>query len=138
MTEEENRIKKRVDEAWKAQVEQERRSFGEGQSHPGHRPSSAPATDPGDVVGLPIAPAAGPVFEEFLSSLSMQAMVALGEVPHPSTRQPEPNLEQARYLIDVLGLLQEKTKGNLGPEEKKLLEGLLYELRMKYLSKTQG
>ncbi|MBI3615916.1 MAG: DUF1844 domain-containing protein [Candidatus Omnitrophica bacterium] len=64
-------------------------------------------------------------------------MMALGEVPHPVTNARQEDLEQARYLIDVLGMLQEKTKGNLTPEEADLLEGLLYELRMKYVAKTK-
>ena len=74
----------------------------------------------------------------FLSSLSMQAMVALGEVAHPGTGLAQEDPEQARYLIDVLGILQEKTQGNLTQEEAALLDGLLYELRMKYVEKTQG
>lgn len=65
-------------------------------------------------------------FGQFLSSLSMQAMAALEE-----------NLDQARYLIDTLGMLQEKTKGNLTPQEAELLEGVLYELRMKYAAKVK-
>lgn len=77
-------------------------------------------------------------FNLFLSSLSMQAMVALGEVAHPATGVPQEDLEQARYIIDVLGILQEKTQGNLTQEESGLLEGLLYELRMKFVEKTQG
>ncbi len=77
-------------------------------------------------------------FGMFLSSLSMQAMIALGEMAHPATGLAQPDLEQSRYLVDVLGLLQEKTQGNLSPEETTLLDGLLYELRMKYVEKTQA
>jgi len=77
-------------------------------------------------------------FNLFLSSLSMQAMVALGEAPHPMSGAPQEDLEQARYIIDVLGILQEKTQGNLTQEESGLLEGLLYELRMKYVEKAPG
>ncbi len=73
----------------------------------------------------------------FLSSLSMQALVALGEMAHPATGLAHEDLEQARYLIDVLGLLQEKTQGNLSQEEAAMLDGLLYELRMKYVERTQ-
>ncbi|MBI3322298.1 MAG: DUF1844 domain-containing protein [Candidatus Omnitrophica bacterium] len=77
-------------------------------------------------------------FGFFLSSLSMQALVALGEIPHPATNLAAENLEQARYFIDLLGMLQEKTKGNLTQEEASILEGVLYELRMKYVARTQG
>ena len=68
----------------------------------------------------------------------MQALIALGEMPHPATNQPHPDPEQARYLIDLLGMLQEKTKGNLNPEEANLLENILYELRMKYVAMLQA
>ncbi|MBI3318058.1 MAG: DUF1844 domain-containing protein [Candidatus Omnitrophica bacterium] len=109
---------KRVDESWKARVEKERQGP--------ERPS--PATPPEEEKGG---------FPLFLSSLSMQALVALGELPHPATRAPQKDLEQARTLIDVLGMLQEKTRGNLTAEESRLLEDLLYELRMKYVEKTR-
>ncbi len=64
--------------------------------------------------------------------------MALGEVPNPATGEPHADLEQARYLIDILGMLQEKTHGNLTAEESVLLEDLLYELRMKYVAQTGG
>ena len=127
-------FEKRVDESWKEQVQKERElirakeSKGPAPEQPaqqaarGPSPSEAPAGD----------------FSMFLSTLSMQAMMALGEVPHPATNAPQEDLEQARYLIDILGMLQEKTKGNLTPEEASLLEGVLYELRMKYVAKMQG
>ncbi|MBI3312264.1 MAG: DUF1844 domain-containing protein [Candidatus Omnitrophica bacterium] len=74
----------------------------------------------------------------FLSTLSMQALMSLGEIPHPVTQTAQADLEQARYLIDVIGMLKEKTQGNLSPEEAALIEDVLYELRMKYVAKTEG
>lgn len=120
---------KKIDESWKDRVEKERREA----PSPGPSPRSGPAADGPHGKGMPPAD-----FGLFLSSLSMQAMVALGEMPHPATQEREPDLDQARYLIDVLGLLQEKTRGNLTAEEVQVLEGLLYELRMKYVSHLQG
>jgi len=73
----------------------------------------------------------------FLSSLSMQAMMALGELPVPGTDQCHEELDQARYLIDTLGMLQEKTRGNLTAEESQVLENALYELRLRYAQKLQ-
>jgi len=67
----------------------------------------------------------------------MQTLMALGELANPVTNVPEEDLEQARSLIDILGMLREKTKGNLSAEEDKLLENVLYELRIKYVSKTK-
>ncbi len=79
-----------------------------------------------------------PNFAVFLSSLSMQAMMALGELPIPGTNQRREDLEQARYLIDTLGLLQQKTQGNLTPEETQFLDNALYELRMRYTQRLQA
>ena len=139
---------KKVDESWKEQVEKERKMPPPPPQRPApppppqqsqpQQPQSRPqprkpAASPGGHREMPVAD-----FNLFLSSLSMQAMVALGEVAHPATGAPQEDLEQARYLIDVLGILQEKTQGNLTQEESGLLEGLLYELRMKFVEKTQG
>ena len=67
----------------------------------------------------------------------MQASIALGHMANPATGKTEPDPAQAKFLIDTLGMLQEKTKGNLTPEETNLLENLLYELRMQYVSKSK-
>lgn len=81
---------------------------------------------------------AGPVdFATFLVSLSSSAFFYLGEVPHPSTGRVEKNLALARQTIDLLALLQQKTRGNLTDEERQVLEGLLYELRMRYVEETK-
>jgi len=129
---------KRVDEDWKERVEREKagQQVEPGPSRgqpPEPRPAPAEPEPAGEEQGSPKQD-----FRMFLSSLSMQAMVALGEMPHPATRQPQEDLEQARYLVDVLGMLEQKTRGNLSPEEASLLEGALYELRMKYVAKMRG
>ena len=72
-------------------------------------------------------------FTVFISGLSMQALVSLGEIPNPINNQKETNLNHAKYMIDTLDMIKEKTKGNLKPEEDKILDSILYELRMKYL-----
>jgi len=59
-------------------------------------------------------------------------------VPHPATRKQAVNLSQAKYLIDLLGVLEEKTKGNLSVDEERLFKDLLYQLRMRYLTKSGG
>ncbi|MCH8818989.1 MAG: DUF1844 domain-containing protein [Acidobacteria bacterium] len=75
-------------------------------------------------------------FSSFLLSLATTGMVHLGEIPEPTTGQKLENLEAASQMIDILGILKEKTEGNLLSEESQLLESLLYELRMKFLSKS--
>lgn len=72
-------------------------------------------------------------FITFILSLASSVQVHMGLIPNPGTGKPEKNLNLAKQTIDILGVLQEKTKGNLKQEEDKLLEGILYELRMKYV-----
>ena len=72
-------------------------------------------------------------FMAYLSSLAFQAMVFLGEIPNPLNNKTEQNLQQAKFLIDTLTLLKEKTKGNLAAQEDNLLNTSLYELQMKYV-----
>jgi hypothetical protein len=74
-------------------------------------------------------------FASFIMSLAASAMAYLGEVADPSTGQRMENLEGAQQMIEILTMLQTKTTGNLEPDEKQLLESLLYELRMKFLTK---
>ncbi len=73
-------------------------------------------------------------FSTFILSLSSSALAHLGEVPHPETGKKEQDLLMASHTIDVLDMLQDKIKNGLDAEEEKLLNGLLYELRMKYLA----
>ena len=77
-------------------------------------------------------------FSQFVYSLATTTMVHLGEIAEPTTGQKMENIEAARQMIDILSILQEKTKGNLTSDEKKLLEGLLYELHMKFVSKNKA
>ena len=72
-------------------------------------------------------------FVHFLSTLATNAAAALGAVPHPATGQRSLDLETGKYWLDVLGMLRDKTKGNLHKEENRLLEGLLADLRMQYV-----
>ncbi len=75
-------------------------------------------------------------FSTFVFSLGTSAMYHFGDFPDPVTKKAERNLEAAKQTIDILGILQDKTKGNLNDEEERLLESLLYELRMRYVRET--
>lgn len=79
-----------------------------------------------------------PDFNFFITTISIQVSIALGQIANPATNKIEEDLTQAKFLIDTLGMLQEKTKGNLDLNESKLLENLLYELRNVYLLKTKN
>jgi hypothetical protein len=72
-------------------------------------------------------------FINFLSTLATNAAAALGAVPHPATGQRSLDLDTGKYWLDVLGMLRDKTKNNLHPQESRLLEGLLADLRMQYV-----
>jgi hypothetical protein len=76
-------------------------------------------------------------FERFMASLYMSAMMQLGMM-HEEGGQPRVDLIGARQTIDTLGLLQEKTKGNLTPTEQNFLQNCLYELRMAYMEVTNA
>ena len=72
-------------------------------------------------------------FVNFLSTLATNAAAALGAIPHPATGQRSLDLESGKYWLDILSMLREKTSGNLHPQESRLLEGLLADLRMQYV-----
>ena len=72
-------------------------------------------------------------FSTFIMSLATSAMVNLGEVPSPDSDQVAKDLPAAKQIIDILGVLEEKTRGNLTESEAKLLTSLLYDLRVKFV-----
>lgn len=110
---------KKVDEDWKEEVREEREVAHEtqGQEQP---PQRGP---------LPM-----PNFSFLVTSLAMQVLMSFGEIPSPVTGKPNLDLEQAKHGIDTLGVLEEKTRGNLTEEEDNLLQTTLYDLRVRYVS----
>ena len=76
-------------------------------------------------------------FSRFCLFLASSALISLGESPHPETNAAEVNLPQAHQTIDILAMLEEKTKGNLTDEEAKLISAILYDLRMRFLQKSR-
>ena len=109
-------LNKNTDESWKQTVEKEKEKL---KNTDGFIPPQ-------------------PDFNFFITSLALQATIALGFMENPATNKKEENLTQAKFLIDTLSVLKEKTKGNLTDEENKLLENVLYELRMQYVGKQEG
>jgi hypothetical protein len=77
-------------------------------------------------------------FSTLVISIAQGALMNLGEIEDPETQQKTQNLVLARHNIDLLGLLQDKTRGNLDKEEQKLIENLLYDLRIKYVSRCKA
>ncbi len=78
-----------------------------------------------------------PEFSHIVISLAQTAYVQLGVIEDPFSKSKSKDLEQAKFTIDLLDMLKEKTKGNLKKEEEELLEDVLYDLRMKYLYETE-
>jgi len=76
-------------------------------------------------------------FSSFIFSLSTSALLHLGEVPDPVTQKREKCLPLAKQTIDILGMLKEKTQGNLTPDEQKLIENLLADLRWRYIREAK-
>ncbi len=74
-------------------------------------------------------------FLAFLYSLAGSAAVHFGDVPDPASGEKRaPNFEQAGHVIEVMSMLEQKTKGNLSSEERQFLEQVLYELRMRFVA----
>ena len=89
---------------------------------------------------MPDSTPPGPIdFYTFILSLGSSALIHLGDAPHPETNERiEPNLPVAHQSIDILAMLQVKTRGNLTPAEEKFLENLLTDLRLRYVQKAGG
>ncbi len=77
-------------------------------------------------------------FTTFILSLSHSALMHLGEAPHPETHRIEPNLALAKQNIDLLGILEEKTRGNLSGDEERLLAQVLFDLRMRFVERSKS
>jgi hypothetical protein len=83
-------------------------------------------------------PALGPIdFLTFVLSLGSSAAIHLGDAPDPDSGEHHKNVPQAKQIIDLLGMLREKTKGNLTPEEARFLDGLLYDLRLRFVEASK-
>lgn len=76
-------------------------------------------------------------FATFVVGLSTQALVHLGELRDPHTNQPATDLPAAQQLIDIIAMLENKTRGNLDRDEQAMLEAILFELRIKYVERAR-
>jgi len=83
------------------------------------------------------APLGELTFATFVVGLSTQALVHLGEMPEPQTGQFARDLPAAEQVIDIIAMLQDKTRGNLDGDEAQLMESILFELRMKYVERAR-
>jgi hypothetical protein len=115
-----------IDEDWKSQVQAEKEAAAKVESS-APEAAAEPAVDASD----PPMPQAS--FELLLTMLATEALMAMGQMPHPATGQAHVHRNQAKYLIDTIEVLQEKTKGNLKPGEEQLIESILHQLRLVFV-----
>lgn len=84
-------------------------------------------------------PASGPItFSLFIQSLAQQALMSMGLIAWPDTNEVRANFDHARETIDLLTIMQEKTKGNLTASEQRFLDSVIYELRMAFVEVLKG
>ncbi len=146
MTEENQEKKIIVDEDWKSQVEAEKEALkakedaAEEQkaaaddtpnSTPEAAPEAAPDVAPDAADDMEMPPAS---FSFLVTTFATQVLSALGQMPDPVEGKPVVRLGLARHFVDMLAVLEEKTKGNLSPEEEQMLSGTIHHLRMAFVS----
>lgn len=123
---------KRIFSPGREEVSKEERPEKSEQQEP--QQESKPEGDAQREVPLP-----EPSFSTFLTFFFFQqAIMFLGEMPHPETQQVNKNLPMAKYLIDTLAIIKEKTSGNLTSDEQSQLDTFLTELRMRYVKALEG
>jgi len=115
-----------IDDDWKAQAQAEKKKLAEQAKKSEAAPAGAQAGPGGRRM-----PEAN--FETLISTMATQALFAMGAIPDPQTGQRMQHLDLARHHIDMLGVLEEKTKNNLSEEETNLLAQTIYELRTRYI-----
>lgn len=126
-----------IDSDWKAQAQAEKQKLAEQAKAKAAPPTAKPgASGSAGVPGAGARPAGGlppATFETLVSTMTTQALFSMGGIPDPRTGQRIQNLDLARHHIDMLTIIEEKTKGNLTDDEQQLLSGTLFELRQRYV-----
>ena len=107
-----------VDDDWKAEARKEKERLAQETAEPEPLPAAS--------------------FAELVNLIVMQAMAGMGLLPGPAGERFAPNLEVAKHFIDMLQVLEDKTKSNLTAEEKGLLDQVLYEMRMSFVQVAGG
>lgn len=143
-----------IDDDWKKQARAEKAKLAEADKAAQERAAAAKAAATAPLPGMTSAPApvGGPAdaqpddpnapykvdFNELLRMFGTQALMYLGQFPDPQTGKAIIALDVAKVQIDLLGVIEEKTKGNLTPQEEADLKGLLGELRMIFVEISRG
>ena len=128
-------VEARVEAGVEAKVEdRSKQGSSSVTERPAPEPRSESEVDEEELAGLD-DPAG---FVNFVMSIASNAASSMGMMEHPVTHSREVNLDIAKHWIDVLGMLEQKTRNNLLAQEEKILEGLLADLRMQYVSLTSS
>lgn len=114
------------------------RSVSDEPVTPMPEPSPEPEASAEFTSSDPLPPTPPLTFSSFVFSLGTSSLMLMGESLDPQQPSPPVNLPQAKEIIDILSMLEEKTKGNLSSEEASVIGDMLYTLRMKYVSTTSG
>ncbi len=101
------------------------------------RPKEVPQAESPSEVSPPTPPPVEVNFSSLILSLSTSALFQLGILEDPQTKERYQDLAIAKQTIDLIGLLEQKTRGNLTPDEKQLMESVLCDLRMKFIEETR-
>lgn len=115
-----------IDSDWKEQARKEKEELSKEAESKAQAKQSATGAPP------------KPDFVTHCASLATQAMISMGAIAHPATGQAQIDLNQARYVVDTLELLKEKTAGNLSDEESETLDSLIGELKMVWAQVVQA
>jgi hypothetical protein len=110
-----------IDEDWKSQVEREKEQLAREKAPPKPEAERTGALPP-------------PSLAELVTMLATQVLVSLGQAPNPFTGKAELRLDEAQHFIDLLDVLETKTKGNCTPEETALFNDVLHQLRLAFVA----
>ncbi len=134
-----------IDEDWKERVQAEKEAAKQGSDasvagesdatdkQSNDAPAQEPQQGPSDA-DIPLPP---PSLEMLATTLATQAMISMGMLPHPTTGEQNVHLDQAKHLIDMIEMLQEKTQGNRTAEETVAINNMLHQLRMGFVAMQQ-
>ncbi len=120
-----------IDEDWKTSAQAEKAALEKAAQEKEAPKEGDTPQEPDDTALGPMPPASLPVL---LSMLASQAMISLGQIANPITGKAEVRPDEAKHFIDLIGVIEEKTRGNLGADENAMLVNLLNELRTAYVS----
>lgn len=120
-----------IDSDWKAQAQAEKQRLAQQHAASGSGSTAGASGGASGGRGAAGLPAAN--FETLVSTVATQALFAMGAIPDPRTGQRLQHLDLARHHIDMLGVIEQKTKGNLSDDEADLLASTLFELRQRYV-----